>query len=167
MLRSSIVCGLAGIALLLATMIVPGFAQQIILAAAPQDAQAAKPDEKKLSPEEKMNSRFPQPIRVGDLIGLPMLDEKDSTLGFIQQVVRTPAGKILLVVNHRGWLAWAPVDWGRRDVGVPLETVAILARQVAAVDFSREDFAAAPSFAAEHGAPLGADDMIKIAVTRR
>jgi hypothetical protein len=167
MSRSAVVQGLAGAALLFAMTIASAPAQQIILAAAPQDAQQAKPDEKNLTPEQKMNSRFPQPVRVGDLVGLPVLDEHDTTLGFIEQVVRTPAGKILLVVNHRPWLAWAPLEWGRRHVGVPLETVAILARQVAALDFSRDDFAAAPTFAAEHGARLDADDTIKIAVTRR
>jgi hypothetical protein len=164
MTRLSIVCALAAAALVSAPM-APA-AAQIRLTAAPQE-QAAKPDEKKLTPEEKMNSRFPQPVRVGDLIGLPVLDAHDSTLGTILAVARTPAGKIVLVVNYRGWLAWAPLDWGRRRVGVPLETVAILARQVAALDFSREDFDAAPPFAAAHGTPLGVDDMIKIAITRR
>ena len=28
-----------------------------------------------LSPEERMQRRYPQPVRVGDLIGLPVLDE--------------------------------------------------------------------------------------------
>ena len=37
---------------------------------------------------------FPQPIRVGDLIGLPVLDNDSSTLGYVRQVVRTPQGKI-------------------------------------------------------------------------
>jgi hypothetical protein len=158
--RLSIVRALA-VAALVSALIAPS---QIILAAAPQET---RPDEKKLSPEEKMNSRFPQPIRVGDLIGLPVLDEHDSTLGYIRDVVRTPAGGIVLVVNYRAWLAWAPVDWGRRQVGVPLETVAILARQVAALDFSRAQFDAAPVFTAAHGTPLGADETIKIAITRR
>ena len=160
--RLSIVHALVAAALVSA-LIAPS---QIALAAAPQET-AAKPDEKRLSPQEKMNSRFPQPIRVGDLIGLPVLDEQDSTLGYVQAVVRTPAGGILLVVNYRAWLAWAPVDWGRRQVGVPLETVAILARQVAALDFSRAQFDAAPVFTAAHGTPLGANETIKIAITRR
>ncbi|MGD0149980.1 MAG: hypothetical protein ABSB77_15480 [Xanthobacteraceae bacterium] len=42
---------------------------------------------------ERMNRRFPQPVRVGDLIGLPVLDDRSSTLGFVSQVVRTPAGR--------------------------------------------------------------------------
>ena len=38
---------------------------------------ATDDDEENLSPEEKMRRRFPQPVRVGDLIGLPLLDWDD------------------------------------------------------------------------------------------
>jgi len=37
--------------------------------------------------------RFPQPVRVGDLIGLPILDLHASTLGYVRRVVRTPQGR--------------------------------------------------------------------------
>ena len=110
-----------------------------------------------------MNRRYPQPVKVGFLIGLPVLDGRTSTLGYIREVVRDAGGKIVLVVPYRAWLGWAPTDWGRKPVAVPIETVAILARQVAALDFSREDFAAAPAYAAQ-GTPLGADETIRIAV---
>src|ERR1700726_3985185 len=55
-----------------------------------------------LSHEEAMRRRFPQPVRVGDLIGLPVLDWGDSTIGRVRQVVRTPAGKIALIVGVGG-----------------------------------------------------------------
>jgi hypothetical protein len=142
-------------------------------ATAPQatESNTDSGEEKKLTPEEKMNRRFPQPVRVGFLIGLPVLDWQDRTIGFITGVVRTPAGRIQLVVAYRSWLGWLPsggvFDWGRRPVAVPLETVAILARQVAALDMPREEFDAAPTFAVAQAAPLGAADTIRIAVTRR
>ena len=91
--------------------------------AAPATAAAADAEEN-LSPEEKMRRRFPQPVRVGDLIGLPLLDWDDSTLGYVRHVVRTPEGKIQLIVNQ-GRL----FGWGGRLVQVPIEAVAILARQ--------------------------------------
>jgi hypothetical protein len=37
-------------------------------------------------------------VKVGDLIGLPMLDDNDVTLGRVQRVVRSPEGKSLLRV---------------------------------------------------------------------
>ena len=137
---------------------------KIGFATTPQDAQTQSDANR--TPEERMNRRYPQPVRVGFLIGLPVLDGKDSTFGYIREVVRTPDGKIVLVVPYRAWLGWAPTDWGRKPVAVPIETVAILARQVAALDFSAEQFAAAPAYAAQ-GTALGADETIRIAVTRR
>ena len=118
------------------------------------------------TPEERMNRRYPQPVKVGFLVGLPMLDPQLSTYGYIREVVRANDGKILLVVPYRPWLGWAPTDWGRKDVAVPIETVVILGRQVAAVDLSREDFAAARPYTSS-GAVLPADETIKIAVYRR
>ena len=144
--------------MLLAAVLGAGFA------AAPQ-AKADGEPKQELSAQEKMNRRHPQAVRVGFLVGLPVLDGRDSTLGTIRAVVRTPAG-IVLVVPYRAWLGWAPTDWGRKTVAVPIETVAILGRQVAALDFSRADFAAAPAYLAQ-GTPLAGDETIRIAVTRR
>lgn len=137
----------------------------------PEDAKGAE-EKKKLSPEERMQSRFPHPIRVGDLIGLPVLDWDDSTIGYIQQVVRTPGGKIQLVVPYRRRLGWVRpgslLDWGgRRLVAVPLEAVAILARQVAALDMPPEEFDAAQTFVPSQAAVIPADETISIAITRR
>src|SRR5258707_15085684 len=56
--------------------------------------------------EARMQRRFPQPVKVGDLIGLPVLDDGDVTLGRVRQVVRTPQGKIRLIVSYGGWLGW-------------------------------------------------------------
>ena len=113
-----------------------------------------------------MERRYPQPVKVGFLIGLPVLDDDDQTYGYIRDVVRTSEGKIVLLVPYRPWLGWAPTDWGRKTVAVPIETVAILARQVAALDFSRADFTAAPAYAAG-GTTLPADETIRIAIYRR
>ena len=133
-------------------------------ATTPQDAQPSS--DKMLTPEERMRRRYPQPVKVGLLIGLPMLDERDSTYGYIRDVVRTAEGKILLLVPYRAWLGWGPTDLGRKVVAVPIEAVAILARQVAALDFSRNDFAVAPAYSGD-AKPLSHDEMIQIAVYRR
>ncbi|MCX7314642.1 MAG: hypothetical protein WCG92_14940 [Hyphomicrobiales bacterium] len=112
----------------------------LVVAAAPQRdaAPAADTGQKELTPEEKMSRRFPQPVRVGFLVGLPVLDWEDSTIGFIQQVVRTPDGKIKLIVPYYPRFGWVRdggfLDRWRRPVAVPIETVAILARQVDALD---------------------------------
>jgi hypothetical protein len=118
-----------------------------------------------------MSRRHPQPVRVGDLIGLPVLDDDDSTIGYIRDVVRTRAGRIQLVVPYSPWFGWAPwggpFDWGRRPVAVPIETVVILGRQVDALEMPRDAFDKAPTFAADQATPLDREATIKIALGRR
>ena len=123
---------------------------------------ATDDDQENLSPEEKMRRRFPQPVRVGDLIGLPLLDWDDSTIGYVRHVVRTTEGKIQLIVNQ-GRL----FGWGGRLVQVPIEAVAILARQLDLLDISVEEFRAAPAWSAATTQPIPSDDMIRIAISRR
>lgn len=159
-----IALGLICAALVVGVLAAPS---EVGFAAAPQDSIARPEDQKqKLTPEQLMSQRYPQPVKVGFLVGLPVLDENDSTFGYIREVVRTPEGKVLLVVPYRGWFGWAPTSWGQRSVGVPIETVAILGQQVAALDFSRKDFAAAPSYMGE-GKPLSPNETIRIALYRR
>src|SRR5436309_9404691 len=79
---------------------------------APAQVAIAAPDADHPTPEEKMRRRMPHPMKVGDLIGLRVLDDDDNTIGFVRQLVRTPDGKIMLVVNH-GRL----FGWGGREVG--------------------------------------------------
>ncbi len=95
------------------------------------------------SPEAIMSRRFPQKVRVGDLIGLPMLDDNDVTLGHVERVVRTPEGKIRLIVGYSKWFGW----FGR-PVAVPIEVVAILGRQIASLDMPPAEYAAAPTWTA-------------------
>jgi hypothetical protein len=112
--------------------------------------------------EARMQKRFPQPVRVGDLIGLPVLDDSDSTLGQVRQVVRDPQGKIKLIVSYSKW--WG---WGGRPVAVPIEVVGILGREIAALDMPPAEFAAAPTWTAGSDRPIPSDETIRIAITRR
>src|SRR5581483_3512428 len=152
------ISGLALAALLLAAPVG-------IVSAAKLEDTSPPPQNQNLTPEQKFARRYPQPVKVGFLIGLPVLNEQSSTYGYIREVVRTAEGKILLVVPYRGWLGWAPVEWGRKTVAVALETVAVQGRQVSALEFSPQDFAAAPAYTGGATA-LPAGETIRIAVSR-
>jgi hypothetical protein len=115
-----------------------------------------------LTPEQKMQRRFPQPVKVGDLIGLPVLDFDDRTLGYVAGVVRTANGKIRLIVPYGGFLGY-----GRRPVAVPIEVVAIAGRRIAALDMTRAEFDAAPAWADPASQSLPATETIRIGLYRR
>lgn len=110
---------------------------------------------------ERMNRRFPQAVRVGDLIGLPVLDDRSSTLGFVRKVVHTAAGKTELIVSYSRWFGW----FGR-PVAVPIEVVGIEGRQLASLDMPRSEYAAAPTWRAQDATALPDDAMIRIALGR-
>jgi sporulation protein YlmC with PRC-barrel domain len=121
----------------------------------------AQADFASLSQDEKMARRFPQPVRVGDLIGLPVLDDRDVTIGKVSDVVRTPAGRIQLIVPYGGWFA------KRRPVAVPIETVVILGRHLNALEFPPASFDKAPTFVATQATPIDREETIRIALGRR
>ena len=119
-------------------------------------------EEQQVSPEERMRRRLPQPVRVGDLIGLRVLDDYDLTIGIVRHAVRTPQGKILLVVAHTG-----PLGWKGRLVAVPIEAVAILGRQLASLDMQPAEYAVAATWTGAGAELLGHDEKILVGLTRR
>ena len=111
--------------------------------------------------EQRMQARYPQPVRVGDLIGLPVLDDRARTLGYVREIVRTNENKIELIVDYRGLL-----DWHARPVAVPLEVVGIAGRQISSLDMPRSEYASAPTWRSAAAQTLPADSMIRIALSR-
>jgi PRC-barrel domain len=122
-------------------------------------------DERKpTTAEQRMRARFPQPVRVGDLIVLPVLDDSASTLGYVGEVVRTKQDKIELIVAYSGFLGW-----GARPVAVPLDVVGIAGRHLSSLDMRRSEYATAPTWTPtlpDAGAQLSADATIRIALSQ-
>jgi hypothetical protein len=118
----------------------------VVAQGTPQGSYEEPPVMKGKSPEEKMNMRFPHPVKVGDLIGLPVLDDYDLTIGYVRRVVRTPQGKIQLIVA---------VVWLERALGLgPIEVVAILGRQIDSLDMPGREFSPAPTWSEKMTRPL-------------
>lgn len=124
--------------------------------------QAAPTEDDGLTPAQRMEKRFPQKVRAGDLVGLPLLDFDDRTIGRVTAVARTAAGGIVLVVPVGGWFGH-----GGRPVAVPIEAVAILGRQIALLDINREALPKEATWSAGVGPAVAADETIRIAITRR
>lgn len=115
-----------------------------------------------IAPEERMRRRFPQPVRVGNLIGLRVLDDNDVTIGIVRHVVRTTEGKIQLIIAHTG-----PLAWGGRLVAVPVEAVAIFGRQLASLDMQPEEYKSAATWQAADAQVLPPEEKIMVGLTRR
>jgi hypothetical protein len=108
-----------------------------------------------------MARRFPQSVRVGDLIGVRVLDDSASSIGFVREVVRTPQDNIILVVSYGGWFGW-----GARPVAVPIEVVTIAGRHLSSLDMPRSEYATAPSWQATDATPLPDAASIRVALGR-
>lgn len=117
------------------------------------------------SPVARMNRRFPQKIRIGHLVGAPVLDDDDRTLGYVTQVVKSPEGQIRLIVAYNGLFGW--FGWFTRPVAVPIEVVASLGPFVASIDMDRAAYRAAPTWTQGRDVALPDDAIIRIALTKR
>lgn len=111
--------------------------------------------------ERRYLDRYPQPVRVGDLIGLPVLDLNASTIGYVLKVARTQQGKIELIVSYSPW--WG---WFGRPVAVPIEVVGIEGRQLVSLDMASSAYAAAPNWHDKDATMLPADATIRVALAR-
>ncbi len=114
-----------------------------------------------------MQARFPQPIRVGDLVGQPLLDGMHATIGYVSRVVRSGDGKIKLIVPYRSWFGWAKLDgYGTRDVAVPLEVVGSMGPALSSIDMARPTYDAAPTWVAGSDKDIPSGEIIKIGLAR-
>jgi hypothetical protein len=104
--------------------------------------------------KERYLRRFPRPARVGDLIGMPVLDLHSKTLGYVRKVVRTPAGEIEFIVGFG------------RPVAVPLEALGIEGGHLVSLDISPKEYDAAPTWHDTGAAPLPADATVRVALSR-
>lgn len=133
----------------------PASAQAMIPPTGMTDAQSAMPM------QQRYLRRHPQPVPVGALIGLPVLDLNASTIGYVEKVVRGPTGKTELIVAYSRW--WG---WFGRPVAVPIEVVGIEGRQLVSLDMAPREYGAAPTWQAADAAVLPDDATIRIALAR-
>ena len=117
------------------------------------------------SPTARMARRWPQQVRVDALVGLPVNDDRDRTLGRVLRVVRASDDSIRLIVAYQRTFAW--FGWFTRPVAVPIEVVALYGRQLASLDMPADAYASAPTWIAGIDRPLSNDDVIRVAITKR
>jgi len=115
------------------------------------------------SPAGRAAARFPQPVRVGDLLGKEVLRpvEAQDVLGRVAAIVRRPDGAVLIVVRLGGVLGL-----GARPVAVPAEATALLGPYLAVMDLSPGQLRALPTYDGAGVQTLPADETIRVGLTR-
>jgi len=124
-------------------------------------AQQQAPPEPDLA--ARAAGRFPQPVRVGDLLRRQVLRpvEQQNVLGRVASVVRRPDGAVLVVVSLGGVLGL-----GTRPVAVPVEAVALLGEHLALMDLTPEQLRALPTFDGAGAAPVPPDETTRVGLVR-
>ena len=133
----------------------------LMLSCVPAMAQAvAPPDLATL--EQRTARRFPQPVRVGDLIGRAVLapSESQTVLGRVASVVKSRDGHLRMVMRYGGVFGIGP-----RRIAVPIEAMALLGDVVVAVDYTDAQLAALPDATDQAGA-LGPDATIRMGLVK-
>jgi hypothetical protein len=108
-------------------------------------------------------ARYPQPVRVADLAGRQLLEDRPNQrgLGRIDAVIAGPNGQPSLLVRRTRW-------WGGDAglVAVPVTQVALLGQFVVLKDMDAAGLAALPALRAPAPAPLAAAEVIRVGLAR-
>ncbi len=107
--------------------------------------------------------RFPQPVRVGDLLRREVLQpvESQNVLGKVRQVVRDDTGAIQVVMDFGGFLGF-----GTRPIAVPIDAMVLLGRDMEVVAFAPRQLAAFPTFLEAGTVPVPPDTIIKVGLAK-
>jgi hypothetical protein len=108
---------------------------------------------------ERAARRFPQPVRVGDLIDRQVLQptEAQHVLGRVAAIIRGADGGIEVIVRLGG-----VYGIGTRPIAVPVEAVALLGEYVAVMDFTPQQLRAFPTAREASSTQLAPDDVVRV-----
>lgn len=103
--------------------------------------------------------RYPQPVRVGDLIDRPVLQPLESrpVLGHVVRVVRQSDGTQRIVMHMGGWLGF-----GGRSIAVPTDAMVLLGNELEVLDFTPEQLRRFPTYDGTGFTPVGSDEFIRM-----
>ncbi len=107
--------------------------------------------------------RFPQPVRVGDLLHRAVLKpvESQEVLGHVLQVVRSPDGEIRMVMSYGGLLGL-----GTHPIAVPVDAMVLVGQVVEVVGLTPQQLRAWPAYRGGDGVELPDDAMIKVGLAK-
>ena len=116
-----------------------------------------------MSLAESAAMRFPQPVRVGDLIGREVLRpvESQDVLGRVRRVVGDQSGQIMIVVDFGGIFGF-----GNRPIAVPLDAMVLLGQDMEIIAFTPDQLRRFPTFSPAGAADVPDDTIIKVGLAK-
>ena len=132
-------------------------------APAPTPPPRPQPPPAGMSLERSNAMRFPQPVRVGQLLGRVVLRpvESQTVLGHVRGVVRDPGGQVVVVMSFGGFLG---LD--TRLVAVPLDAMALLGDVVEVVAYTLPQLRGLPTFTTAGTTPVPADTVVRVGLAK-
>ena len=112
---------------------------------------------------ERAARRFPQPVRVGDLLDRQVLQPvpAQNVLGRVAAINRNEKGGIDVVVRFGGFLGF-----GTRPIAVPVEAVALLGEYVVVMDFTPEQLRSFPTLSKGKEVAIAPGETIRVGLTK-
>ena len=116
-----------------------------------------------MSLAESAAMRFPQPVRVGDLLGREVLRpvESQDVLGRVRRLVRDRDGRIMVVVDFGGFLGF-----GARPIAVPVDAIVLLGQDIEIVAFTPDQLRQFPTFSPSGTTDVADDTIIKVGLAK-
>jgi hypothetical protein len=107
--------------------------------------------------------RFPQPVRVGDLLGRDVLRpvESQDVLGHVRELVRDSNGQILVAIDFGGFFGF-----GSRLIAVPVDAMVLLGQDMEVVAFTPDQLRQFPTFSLSGTTPVPDDAVIKVGLAK-
>jgi hypothetical protein len=107
--------------------------------------------------------RFPQPVRVGDLLGRDVLRpvESQDVLGHVREVVRDSQGQILVVIDFGGFFGFRS-----RPIAVPVDAMVLLGQDMEVVAFTPNQLGRFPVFLSSGTTRVPDDAVIKVGLAK-
>ena len=132
-------------------------------ASAQSQAPGGMPPPPGMSLADSAAMRYPQRVRVGDLLHRQVLEpvESQNVLGTVEQVVREGDGTLDVVIAYGGFLGfWA------RPIAVPVDAMVLLGQVMEVVAYTPKQLNEFPDFSAGSTVPLAADAIIKVGLAK-
>ena len=135
----------------------------VAVAHAQSDTPGGMPPPPGMSLAESAAMRFPQPVRVGDLLGRDVLRpvESQDVLGRVRGVVSDSAGQILVVIDFGGFFGF-----GSRPIAVPVDAMVLLGQDMEVVAFTPEQLEHFTTFSPAVTTDVANDTTIKVGLAK-